>query len=328
MSDGSSFLEPGERHRVVLPSRAFLLSWIHQTLPVRTAALEDAVAHFWSLDAKASDGQRDMAVLAVIAEAMQPLEDLAYLATAWEQPFGGLANYIRATVFSKRTAALFWQRIHKRDDDYFDVVAGYSARDGATGETEDLLVALESHRTGKGPTPEQEHALHEARLATRRRLRQLLGVLGADWEEFADYFYAYKHGGLTVHRPDVAWVEDDVDAVTEETPRRSPSLAAWLRGGKAFEGRGEFGLSAPELVRTAAGTGRLAIDLIDAFVHSRLTLFDAIELDEKGDVVALGPIRLPWTIWLREADLPTELWKLIGAGPWITWQGAAGLQTP
>ena len=42
------------------------------------------------------------------------------------------------------------------------------------------------------------------RRVTRDRLRRLLGVLAQDWQRFSDYFYAYKHGGLAVHRPDVA----------------------------------------------------------------------------------------------------------------------------
>jgi hypothetical protein len=68
--------------KVILPARAFLLSWKHQTLAARPAAINDACDHAASLGAEADPGIRDMAVLTVIGEALQPLEDLAYLATA------------------------------------------------------------------------------------------------------------------------------------------------------------------------------------------------------------------------------------------------------
>ena len=83
----------------------------------------------------------------------------------------------------------------------------------------------------------------------------------------------------------------------------------------------EFGLSPEEIVRTAAGTGRLATDLVDAFIHSRLALFDSVEFADDGSVVALRPTHLPWTIWLRKFDLPEAVWKLVGRGPQLTWIG-------
>lgn len=307
--------------KVMLPSRAFLLSWQEQTLPARSAAIEDAVDHFERLGAEASDGARDYAVLGVIGEAIQPLEDLAYLATAWDQPFGGLANYVRATVYSSFTASNFWQRIHKRDEEYLDVLAGYSARDSGSGKTEDILEGLVERVAKEALSDEQLAALDDARQVTRNRLRRLLGALGQDWQQFSDYFYAYKHGGLAVHRPDAAWVDDDVAELEDSTPRRTPAIAVWHRGGKALEGRGEFKLSADEIVRTASGTGRLGVDLVDAFVHSRLAVFDAVEFANDGSVVGLRPTQLPWTIWLREADLPEDVWKLIGRGPRLTWIG-------
>ncbi len=307
--------------RVMLPSRAFLLSWKDQTLPARSAAIEDAVEHFEGLDKQVSAGARDYALLAVIAGAMQPLEDLAYLATAWDEPFGGLANYVKATVYSRWVPSSFWQRTHKRDDEYFDVLAGYSARNSGSGKTEDILNGLGGT---DGLSTEQLAALDHARKATRDRLRRLLGVLAQDWQQFSDYFYAYKHGGLAVHRPDAAWVRDDVENLEDSTPRLTPAIAIWHRGGKALEGRGEFKLSPEELARVAGGTGRPAVDLVDAFVHSRLAIFDAVEFADDGSVVALRPTLLPWTIWLREADLPEEIWKLVGRGPRLTWIGGDG----
>jgi len=67
-----------------------------------------------------------MAVLTVIGEALQPLEDLAYLATAWDNPYRGIATYVRATTWKRFTANNFWQEARKWDDDRIDVFAGFS----------------------------------------------------------------------------------------------------------------------------------------------------------------------------------------------------------
>lgn len=309
------------RLKVILPSRAFLLSWREQTLPTRKAALEDAARTFEALADSAASGTRDMAVLAVIAEAMQPLEDLAYLATAWDSPYGGLAKYVRATVYSARTPTSFWQGVHKREDEYFDVVAGFSARDASSGTVRDTLEGLGAMTS---ITTEQIAALQDARHATRRRLRRLLTMMATDWRQFSVYFYAYKHGGLAANRDDVAWVADDIDQITPETPRRVPSVAVWHRGGKATEGSAAFKGSSADVVRNASGIGWIALDLVDAFIESRLSVFEAVVLDEAGSVQALRPMQLPWTIWLREADLPADTWKVLGRGPWISWTGAQG----
>jgi hypothetical protein len=306
--------------KVMLPSRAFLLSWREQTLPTRIAAIDDAADLFAETVADGPSGRADMALLGLIAEAMQPLEDFAYLATAWTEPFGNLAFYVKATVYSGWTPSSFWQRIHKRDSDYFDALAGYSGINPATGAIEDVI---ENLGVVASLTEEVQKALARARAATQNRLRRLLGVLASDWGQFGDYFYAYKHGGLTVNRNDVAWIADGVTELTPTTPREVASLAAWHRGGKQMEGRGEFGLSASEIANTVEGTGRLAIDLCDAFVESRLAVFDAVEFGPDATIVALRPTQLPWTVWLREADLPPETWAVVGAGPRLTWAGAA-----
>jgi hypothetical protein len=306
--------------KVMLPSRAFLLSWRDQTLPTRIAAIEDAADLFAETVADGPSGRTDMALLGLIAEAMQPLEDFAYLATAWTEPFGNLAFYVKATVYSGWTPSSFWQRIHKRDADYFDALAGYSGTNPATGAIEDVM---ENLGVLSLLTEDVQQALARARTATQSRLRRILGVLASDWAQFGDYFYAYKHGGLTVNRDDVAWVGDGVNELTPTTPRRIASLAAWHRGGKQMDGGGEFGLSPSEIANTVEGTGRLAIDLCDAFVESRLAVFDAVEFGSEATIVALRPAQLPWTVWLREADLPPETWAIVGAGPRLTWTGAA-----
>lgn len=117
---------------VVLPSRALLRSWRHQTIPVREAGLDDAVGLYEGVVDSEDPGLRDMAILGVIADAMQPLEDLAYLGTAWDAPFTGLATYVRATTYSDRIPTNFWQEVARWDDARLDVLAGFAMREPTT----------------------------------------------------------------------------------------------------------------------------------------------------------------------------------------------------
>jgi hypothetical protein len=304
--------------KVVLPSRAFFFSWRDQTLPARRTALEDAVAHFEELETDAEAGFRDMAVLGVIGEALQPLEDLAYLGTGWDRPYRGIATYVRATTWTRFTATNFWQEAPKWDDARLDVFAGFAGRDA---ETEAIIPVTDAFaELGIAVEPDVREGLDAARSATIDRLRRLLRGLGKDWKQLSPYFLAYKHGGLAINRHDTAFVPDDVGELRDSTPRHKPSIAVWTRGGRKQELQADFNLSQDDLVRYVAGIGRLAIDLVDAFLDSRLVHVDTLEFDdETGALLGIKPMQLPWTTWLREQDLDARYWKLLGRGPRITW---------
>jgi hypothetical protein len=85
---------------VLLPSRAYLLSVRDQTLPSRRFALEDAAQHYALAAADSDLGVRDMALLGIIGEALQVIEDIAYFATAFSAPIPGLAHYVSATIYN------------------------------------------------------------------------------------------------------------------------------------------------------------------------------------------------------------------------------------
>jgi hypothetical protein len=303
--------------KVVLPSRAFLLSWRHQTIPARRAAIDDAVAHYEALVRHDDAGLRDMAVLGVIGEALQPLEDFAYLGTGWDQPFQGIATYVRATTYTRTTPTKFWQEAPKWDDARLELLAGFTGRDPDTGSTVPVIETLAS--LGVSLAPEVWEALDAARTATLARLRRLLAALGRDWKQFSAYFLAYKHGGLAISREDTVFVGDNVAEVVDATTRQEPSIAVWTRGGRKRELLADFNLDQSELVDYAAGAGRLAIDLIDAFLDGRLVHVESLEFDDHGNVLGIKPIQLPWTTWLREQDLDSRYWQLLGWGPRITW---------
>lgn len=167
---------------------------------------------------------------------------------------------------------------------------------------------------------EQKEVMDVAETATVRVLRMLLGSLGKDWRQFSPYYNAYKHGGLLVNREDVCWVDDDVEQVTDETIKHDPSLATWDLRDEQGAGRGDFALTSPQVADTAARSGWLALDLLDCFIESRSAIFEAVDFRPDGSVEGLKEMTLPWTVWLREAHLTADQWKLLGRGPRITWR--------
>ncbi len=321
MADTPWFIQsPEAARKVALPSRAFMHSWRDQTLPARRSALADSERHFTELDDGGDTALGDLALAALIGDSLQPIEDLAHLGRAWDEPFGGLAYYVRATAYSSRTATNFWGSVAKWDEDRIKVFAGLYGRNPKTGD----LASMIPTEIAAELSCEQKEAMAAAETATVEVLRRLLGSLGKDWKQFSPYYNAYKHGGLLVNRNDVCWVDDDVEEVTEETVKHDPSLATWDLRDEEGAGRGDFALTGPEVADTAARSGWLALDLLDRFIESRSAIFEAVDFRPDGSVEELKEMTLPWTVWLGEAQLTEDQWKLLGRGPRITWQPNAG----
>lgn len=318
MTDAPHFIQsPEAARRVALPSRAFFGSWRDQTLPARRAALAESERYFEEV-AEATDlPLRDMALAAVIADAVQPLEDLAHLGRAWDEPFGGLAHYLRATAYSHRTTTNFWGSIAKWDNERIKVFAGLYGRNPETGEPASMIPAeIETQLS-----TEQQAVIAVAEEATVRRLRILLPGLGQDWRQFSPYYNAFKHGGLIVNREDICWVGDEVEEVTDETPTHDPSLAIWHPHQNDMVGKGDFNLTRLQVADTAARSGRLALDLLGRFIESRGAIFEAVDFAPDGSVKRMRELTLPWTVWLAEGDLSEEQWQILGRGPRIRWKG-------
>lgn len=301
---------------VVLPSRAFFLSWRTQTIPARQAALEDALEHYREAAASGDRGWQDMALLGLISEVMQLLEDLAYLAMAWDKPFSGLANYVRATVYSSRTPTNFWGEVPKWTDERLEVFAGLAGTNPDTGKVERLLDALPAQTESL----QREHleVMERARAATVARLRRLLPQLTNDWKQFSRYFQGFKHGGLAISRADIVWVDDDVEDI-EHAEKHEPSVAVWMRRGEESTVTADFSSSPDQIAEYVVGSGRMAVYLLEAFIESRLAFFDAVVFNDDGSVRGLRTLQIPWTIWLREEDLDIEDWKGLGRGPRLKW---------
>lgn len=311
---------PGEMpsvEKVILPARAFLRSWREQTLPARSAAIADARQYADSLVSSHDLAARDMAILLLIGEALQPLEDLAYLATAWDSPYTGIATYIRATTWARFTANNFWQESKKWNDERLDVFAGFAGRDPGTSQVVPMLEVLGV--LGAAIEPAVEESMLAAQRATRARLRRLLETLGRDWKQFSPYFLAYKHGGLVLNRDDVVFVDGDIERVEDDTKRYEPSIAIWTRARRANPVMADFSVDPAEIVEWASGTGRVAVDMCDAFVETRLAVVETIAFSDDGQALGLRGMQVPWTIWLREEDLDRRHWERLGAGPRLRW---------
>jgi hypothetical protein len=325
MPEAPEFIQsPEAARKVALPSRAFMLSWRDQTLPARRSALSDSESHFGVIKESEDWAQRDLALGALIADALQPIEDIAHLGSAWDKPFGGLAYYIRATAYSRRTATNFWGSVAKWDDDRIKVFAGLYGRDPRTRE----LLSMIPPEIESQLSEEHRSVIKEAEQTTVHRLRILLGSLGHEWQQFSRYYNAYKHGGLLVNRDDVCWVDDDVEEVTEETMTHDPSIATWDLRDEEGAGRGDFALASSEVADTVARSGWLALDLLERFIESRGAIFEAVDFRSDGSVERLKEMTFPWTVWLREADLTPTQWKLIGRGPRISWISGTGTEHP
>lgn len=304
-------------HATFLPSRAFLQSWLDQTVPARRAALDEAVELHGEAVKEGNQALADMALLGVIGDAMQALEDLAFLATAWDSPFAGVAHYVRATTYTPQTAQSFWQEVklsRRWDDTRIEVFAGLSVRDPATTEaqrTTDLTTAGSDRDWSKA----DRDLFDEIASITVAKLRRLLSGLSDDWMQFLPYFQSFKHGGLAVNRDDTFFVDDDVEEVDESTPRAHPCICVWTRGGRKQELVADFAATPEQVVRIASSAGRLALNMIEVFVEMRLWVFDTVELGDDGRIAGWKSVQIPITYWLREEDLPVEKWQRIGRGP-------------
>src|SRR5690242_17747692 len=100
-----------------------------QTLPTRTAALVDAKQHFDECEASANADRRDFALLGLIGEALQALEDVAYLGDAYESESSLPApRYIAATIYSGFKPTTFYRGIKKWSTDRLLDLAGMRVR--------------------------------------------------------------------------------------------------------------------------------------------------------------------------------------------------------
>lgn len=278
---------------VLLPSRAYLLSVRDQTLPSRRFALEDAVAHYKAAAAGDDPGIRDMALLGIIGEALQVIEDIGYFATAYTTPIPGLAHYVSATIFNDRTPNNFYSSLKNRTAEQLKVLAGLWVLDQSTGE---MLPIHEGIGVQEQIDDEDRAALLEAENATIKLLRPYLLALAGAWEQYRRYFHAFKHGGLVISRDDFQLVDDEGSEVES-------SLQVWLRRGGDGTAWGDTQLEPDQVAEQVHRTGVLALDVFDYLVDTRLASVDLIEFNDDGSIGALRQPPSLWTFWFHEPQV-------------------------
>lgn len=249
-----------DQDSVILPTRAYLRSVLEQNIPSRRLALADSVRH-WREAAESDDaGWADMAFLGVVADTMQLLEDVAYLGESFSvNRFEGLPFYVGAITFSGSLVTTFYQR--RRSDDDLRVVSSFALRDPG-GNIVDPMDLLASQMP-----PATRAAWEEAIDATVSWLAFSLAELRDAWERFSKYFHAFKHGGLTAHRPDLELISVDGDLV-------DPAIAVWIRRKHEAHAFGDAGpsTSIPRVVRQLEEVAERALEVMDLLVTSRLGL--------------------------------------------------------
>jgi hypothetical protein len=281
---------------VLLPSRAYLLSVRDQTLPSRRFALEDAVAHYAEAAAGADPGVRDMALLGIIGEALQVIEDIGYFATAYSTPIRGLAHYVSATIFNDRTPNNFYSSLKNRTPEQLKVLAGLWVLDPSTNE---MFPVHEAMDLGEQVDEQDRAALLEAENATISLLRPYLLALAHAWEEYRRYFHAFKHGALVISRDDFQLVDSEGDAVAS-------SLQVWLRRGGDGKAWGDTKLQPDDVAEQVGRAGVLALDTFDYLVDTRLASVDLIEFDDDGGIRALRQPASLWTFWFHESQVSAD----------------------
>jgi hypothetical protein len=97
----------------LLSSRAYLLSLRDQNLPLRRSALEDAEAHFAAV-AGNDLHETQLAVVAVVGEALQIVEDIAALANSFFASPDGVAFFATAASYSTRGVNNFYSSFRNR----------------------------------------------------------------------------------------------------------------------------------------------------------------------------------------------------------------------
>jgi hypothetical protein len=277
----------------LLSSRAYLLSLRDQNLPLRRSALEDAEAHFAAV-AGNDLHETQLAVVAVVGEALQIVEDIAALANSFFASPDGVAFFATAASYSTRGVNNFYSSFRNRP--LVDVLALLGMRFGDV-RTEDLFVIAP-------PLTEAERAaIDEAHTATAKLVREHLLTLAHEWERYRRFFHAYKHGLLVVNPADGGIIDDRTTPVE--------GIVVWVRRRPDATGVGAIEPPYEETVAYVGEVGRVALDLIEHLVESRLRIFELIDLKADGSWTPRPLRTTPWLWWFRAGDVSPEARELL-----------------
>lgn len=303
MTDESGKVPVPDMGMFVLPGRAYLRSIVDQNLPMRRAALSDARAHFDSVEGTAFE--RRLALIGVIGDALQLVEDVAALGNSFFHSPPGIAFFAVAATYEPNEINRFYDGLHKRPLQDF-------VRLAALGIGEDWI---HDHFVLQPPlTPDEHDAVCRAHRATAELLRRHLLHLRDQWRQFRSYFHAFKHGLVVGDPRDVTVVE--ADQVTEVD-----QVVVWRRKRDVPSGAAAIEPPFEPIADYVEQAARLAAELLEHLSAQRLRLFDHVEIEADGSWRPRRAQTLPWIWWFNERDLEEGDRELLEARFGLAFEG-------
>jgi hypothetical protein len=271
----------------LLPGQAYLRSLLEQNLPTRRAALADARAYF---DACGDDYERRLALVGLIGEALQLVEDTGALGNSFFRSPPGVGFFALAATYSPSAINVFYDGLHKRPLSDFVYLAVLGMGDRWIHEA----FVQRPERTA-----EEISAMIAAHQATAKLLRDHLLFLRQQWSDFRRYFHAFKHGMLVADPRDATVLTDD-----EQT--ELGHLVVWRRKVGLPEGFHAIEPPFEPIADWLDHIGKIALEVIDFLARQRLQIFEHVEINPDGSWRPRPIDGLPWIWWLRSDDLSEE----------------------
>jgi hypothetical protein len=271
----------------LLPARAYVLSQRDQNLPMRRAALADAKGCF---DATDKGGFTEhLALVALIGEALQIVEDLGALANSFFSAPEGTAFFAALTNYNARAINNFYSSLKNRPITDFLHLLGFEFAGFRVEDALDIEPPL---------TADERDALGQAHLATATLVRQHMLNLAGDWERYRRFHHAYKHGLIVVNPEDVRLVRDRTTSV--------PAICVWTRKRPMTIGYGQIEPPNEATADYMVALANIALDVLDHLVAARVRVFDLIDLRSDGTWAPKPLQGVPWLWWFDKNDLPQE----------------------
>lgn len=289
MPDAQTFL---------LPARVYLLSMRDQNLPLRRAALDDALTAYRDAP-RTSDHQRQIvriALVALVGETLQILEDLAAFADSFYTAPKGTAFFAALTNYNVHRANNFYAQMKKRLPEYFLDLLGLRR---GTLRLEDAFVVDPPF------TPAELAAIDEAHQATAKLVAKHLINLADDWRKYRPFANAYKHGLLVANPEDVTLLDD---AGTEVE-----GIVVWQRRRSGAEGYGHIPPPFDAMADYLAAAANVARDVLEHLVDSRLRMFELIDLRADGSWTPRPLKTTPWQRWFDKTVVSESSRALLSA---------------
>ena len=270
----------------ILPQRAFLHSYRDQALPARRVALRSSNERFQAVAGSTSGHEAQLALLGLVGDAMQPIEDVGTMASAIMSGFQGLPFYVRATTYEAKQVNNFFAQLHKRAPEYFLRLCAFRLGD----------VSLHQLFRFEPPLTDGElSAFDNAERATAALLAEHLERMAKAWERYRRIFHAYKHASLVANPDDVALLDQRGDVVA--------GLSVWARGKPESAIGGHVEAPFASIAQDLSDTGELAIDAVSYLIDTRLSSFDFVDIGADGSVRPKGAKGVPWEFWMRKSDM-------------------------